>query len=237
MHRLGQSGRRSAAHLKMPVLQLVLEGLISLKTAAARRGRMIQNNPEMTMQTPAQIETEGVKKTPELLATIDQHITELEDLFGRMTACRVVVKGPGDRHQTGGQHQVNIRLALPDGREVNIGRTPKQDERYADLTFAIDNAFKRARRRLQDQARLMRGQTKSHEGQPVGTVARIDPSGEFGFLESADGHEIYFNCNSVLDGGASDIAPGTRVSYVEEIGEKGAQASTVRVLRKHGLRV
>ena len=188
------------------------------------------------MQTPAQIEIDSVKKTPELLATIDQHIMELERLFGRITTCRVVVKGPGDRHQTGGQHQVSLRLALPDGREVNVGRTPKQDERYADLTFAIDNAFKRARRRLQDQARLMRGQTKAHERQPLGTVVRIDSSGEFGFLESADGHEVYFNCKSVLDGAAS-IEPGTRVSYVEEIGEKGAQASTVRVLRKHSLRI
>jgi cold shock CspA family protein len=198
---------------------------------------MIRDNLEVTMQTPAQIEIEGVKKTPELLAAIDEHIGELENRFGRVTVCRIVVKGPGDRHQTGGQHQVSIRLALPDGREVNVGRTPTQDERYADLTFAIDNAFRRARRRLQDQARLMRGQTKLHEDQPVGTVVRIDPSGEFGFLESADGHEVYFSCKSVLNDGASSIAPGTRVSYVEEIGEKGAQASTVKVLHKHGLRV
>lgn len=187
------------------------------------------------MQTPAQIEFEGVRDTPELQASIDQHIGELESRFGRLTAGRVVVKGPGDRHQTGGQYLVSIRLALPDGREVNIGRTPKQDERYADLTFAIDNAFRRARRRLQDQARLMRGQIKQHENQPIGTVVRIDPSGEFGFLEGTDGQEVYFSCKSVLDG-ATNIAVGTRVSYVEEIGEKGPQASTVKILGKHGLR-
>lgn len=188
------------------------------------------------MQTPAQIEFEGVSATPELQASIDQHIAELESRFGRLTAGRVVVRGPGDRHRTGGQYQVSIRLALPDGREVNIARTPKQDERYADLTFAVDNAFKRARRRLQDQSRLMQGQTKQHENRPIGTVIRIDPSGEFGFIESADGQEVYFNCNSVLDG-ASNIAPGTRVSYVEEIGEKGPQASTVEILGKHRLRL
>ena len=187
------------------------------------------------MQTPIQVEFEGVEASSKLQADIDRHIAELENRFGRVTAGRVVVRGPGDRHQTGGPYQVSIRLALPDGREVNIGRTPKQDERYADLTFAIDNAFRRARRRLQDQARLMRGQTKQHESQPIGTVVRIDPSGEFGFLEGADGQEVYFNYSSVLDG-ASHIALGTRVSYVEEMGEKGPQASTVRVLGKHGLR-
>ncbi|MBU6462214.1 MAG: HPF/RaiA family ribosome-associated protein [Bradyrhizobium sp.] len=187
------------------------------------------------MQTPAQIEFEGVQSTPQLQAAIDQHIAELESRFGRVTAGRVVVKGPGDRHQSGGQYQVSIRLALPDGREVNIGRTPKQDERYGDLTFAVDNAFKRARRQLQDRARLMRGQTKQHENQPIGTVLRIDPSGEFGFLQAVDGREIYFNSNSVL-GGASKIAVGMRVSYAEEMGEKGPQASTVKMLGKHGLR-
>ncbi|WP_300178339.1 hypothetical protein [Bradyrhizobium sp.] len=66
----------------------------------------------------------------------------------------------------------------------------------------------------------MRGQIKQHENQPIGIVQRIDPSGEFGFLRVADDREIYFNRNSVLDD-ASKIAVGTRVTYVEEIGEKG----------------
>lgn len=120
------------------------------------------------MQTPAQIEFEGVRVSPELRTSVDQHIAELERRFGRVTAVRIILKGPGDRHDTGGQYQVSVQFALPDGREVHVGRTPKQDERYADLTFAIDNAFKRARRRLQDQARLMRGDVKHHAGSQPG---------------------------------------------------------------------
>ena len=187
------------------------------------------------MQTPAQIEFENLTPSPELQAAVDQHVAELERRFGRVTAGRVIVRGPGEHHKTGGQYQVSIRLALPEGREVNVGRTPVEDERYADLTFAVDDAFKRARRQLQDQARLLRDQTKLHAGEPIGTVVRIDPGGEFGFIEGADGQEIYFNCNSVVQG-RSNIAVGARVSYVEEVGEKGAQASTVKVLGKHGLR-
>jgi hypothetical protein len=117
---------------------------------------------EANMQVPAQIEFEGVQDSARRQAAIQKHLAEVETRFGRVTAARVVVKGPGDHHQTGGQYQVSIRLALPDGREVNIGRTPKDDERYADLTFALDNAFKRARRQLQDQARVMRGDVKHH---------------------------------------------------------------------------
>ena len=188
------------------------------------------------MQTPPQVEFENLSASPELRAAIDQRLAELEKRFGRATASRVVVRGPGDHHQTGGRYQVSIRLVLPEGREVNIGRTPKEDERYADLTFAVDDAFKRARRQLEDQSRLLRRHTKHHENGSIGTVVRVDPSGEFGFLAAADGQEVYFNCRSVVEG-RSNIAVGTRVSYVEEAGDKGSQASTVKVLGKHGLRV
>jgi hypothetical protein len=33
------------------------------------------------------------------------------------------------------------------------------------------------------------------------------------------------------------LAVGTRVMFADEIGEKGAQATTVKLLGKHGLRV
>ena len=115
------------------------------------------------MQTPAQIEFEGMNASAELRTIIDQHVAELEKRFDRVTVARIAVKGPGDHQRTGGQYHVNIQLALPDGREVHVDHTPPQDERYADMTFAIDDAFKRARRQLQDQARLMRGDVKHHE--------------------------------------------------------------------------
>jgi ribosome-associated translation inhibitor RaiA len=135
-------------------------GLISLKTHVTRHGRMWNHHSEARMETAAQIELEGVQPSAEFQGTIERHLAELEMRFGRVTAARVVVRGPGEHHQSGGQYQVSIRLALPDGREVNIGRTPSEDARYADLTFAVDNAFKRARRQLQDQARVMRGDIK-----------------------------------------------------------------------------
>ena len=58
---------------------------------------------------------------------------------------------------------------------------------------------------------------------------------DFGFLQSADGREIYFHKNSVLDG-LSRLKVGTRVAFAEEADEKGPQASTVKLLGKHGLR-
>ena len=79
-----------------------------------------------------------------------------------MTAGRVALKAPGGHHRNGGLYEVNIRLALPNGREVNVDRTAQEDERYADLNFAINDAFKRARRQLQDQVNRMQGNVKQH---------------------------------------------------------------------------
>lgn len=189
------------------------------------------------MQTPIQIDYQGMSARPELLASIERHVAELEQRFGRVTVCRVVVKAPGAHHLTGGLFEVNIRLALPNGREVNVDRTPEEDERHADLAFAISDAFKRARRRLQDQARRLQGQVKQHDTLPIGIVKTIDASGEFGFLEAADGHEVYFHRNSVLDGAFGRLTAGMHVTFAEEMGEKGSQASTVRLLAKHSLRL
>jgi cold shock CspA family protein len=191
----------------------------------------------IAMQTPPEIVFEGLPSTPPMRAAIEAHLIELERRWGRITACRVAVKAPGQHHHRGGLYEVRIHLALPDGREVNVTRTPTADERHSDLTFAIDDAFKHARRQLQDQVRRAQGQIKHHESLPTATVVRIDPSGEFGFLETGDGQEVYFHRNSVLGGAASRLQVGSRVTFVEEPGEKGPQATTVKLLGKHSLRV
>jgi hypothetical protein len=76
------------------------------------------------MQSPVQIDFQGMKPREALRAIIAEHVAALEDRFGRITACRVVVKAPSEHHRTGGLYEINIRLALPDGKEVDIGRTP-----------------------------------------------------------------------------------------------------------------
>jgi ribosome-associated translation inhibitor RaiA len=107
------------------------------------------------MQTQAEIQFLGLTPTPAIRDAIDGHVAELDRLYSRITACRVAVKAPSPHHQKSGLY-VHVRLELPDGREVNVERTPTADERYADLAFAIDDAFKHARRQLEDQVRALR---------------------------------------------------------------------------------
>ena len=116
------------------------------------------------MQTPLQIDFQGLDVKSEIRTAVVKYVAQLERRFGRVIAGRVVLKGPGDRRRTGGLYEIKVRLALPEGREVNIGHVRQDDERYSDLGFALNDTFKRARRQLQDQVRIMRGEVKHHEG-------------------------------------------------------------------------
>jgi hypothetical protein len=142
------------------------------------------------MQTPVEIDFQGVQAEADIRASIEKQWPNWSS--GRITACGVVLKAPSGHHRTGGLYEVHIHLALPDGREVNVGRTPTADERHADVFFAVNDAFKHARRQLQDQVRRLQGQVKQHESEPIGTVKTIDLSGEFGFLEAAEGTRSIF---------------------------------------------
>ena len=188
------------------------------------------------MQTLLKVDFHGTESNEVLQSKIVEHVGALEHLYGRLTACHVSVEAPGHRQRKGGLFHVRIRASLPDGREVNVGTTSRADHRHADVLFAINDAFRRARRQLQDRVREMRGQVKAHEAPPTGAIAHFDPNTGFGFIEAADGHEVYFHRNSLVGSRPSRIRRGLRVTFVEQQGDKGPQASTVRLIDKQAMR-
>jgi cold shock CspA family protein len=66
-------------------------------------------------------------------------------------------------------------------------------------------------------------------------VAKFLAGDNCGFIETADGREVFFHRNSVLDEAFDRLTVGSEVRFVEEMGEKGPQASTVRLIGKHHL--
>ena len=46
------------------------------------------------METPIQIEFQGMEPVEHVRSAIARHIIDLESRFGRVTACRVVLKSP-----------------------------------------------------------------------------------------------------------------------------------------------
>jgi ribosome-associated translation inhibitor RaiA len=109
------------------------------------------------METPVHIDFQGSEPIEKVRDAIEKQVHELEERFGRITSCRVVFKTPSQHHKTGGLYEIKIHLALPAGRDVHVSRTPSEDARHADVDFAINDAFKHARRILQDQTVETRG--------------------------------------------------------------------------------
>jgi cold shock CspA family protein len=63
-------------------------------------------------------------------------------------------------------------------------------------------------------------------------VSKLFREEGYGFLETADGREIYFHNHSVLPPGFASLTIGTAVRFAEEEGVKGPQASTVAIVSK-----
>ena len=112
------------------------------------------------MQTPLKINFQGGEASDALSGLIREHVDGLEKLYGRLTSCQVMVQVP-DR---GGPFSVHVHIALPGGGDVNIDHTPSADERFHDPRFAVNDAFRRAKRQVQNYARKRRGDVKNlHE--------------------------------------------------------------------------
>jgi hypothetical protein len=77
------------------------------------------------METPLQIDLQGIDARPDIRAEIDKHVAQLEERSGRITAGRVVVKAPSGHQRTGGLYEITIHLSLPEGREV-ISAAPRK---------------------------------------------------------------------------------------------------------------
>jgi cold shock CspA family protein len=116
---------------------------------------------------------------------------------------------------------------VPGHHEIVVNADPGDEPEHLYPNVAVRDAFRKARRRLQDVIRRMEGAVKEHEPPRTGRIARFLAGTEGGFIETDDGDEVYFHGNSVI-GGFGRLKVGDRVRFAEEIGEKGLQASTVR---------
>lgn len=202
------------------------------------------------MNAPLQITFRNMEPSPMVEQWVREEAEKLETFYSSIMGLRVAVEIPHRHRVKGNTYHVRIDLTVPQG-ELVINRQPNPRNQarrtgqgtvtkrlematpHKNLRLAIDDAFRIAGRRLQDFARRQSGNVKAHESSPRAQVTRILPGEGYGFLTTADGREIYFHKQSVLNGGFARLRVGSPVTFVEEQGEKGAQASTVRLVGKN----
>lgn len=188
------------------------------------------------MQVPLQITFRHMDSQEALAARIRERAEELDQVFERIISCRVVVECRHPRRKQGNLFRVRVDLTIP-GREIVVGRDPAAHRAHEDAYVAVRDAFDAVRRLLEDQVREGRGDVKLHAVPDHGRIARLLAERACGFIETADGAEIYFHRNSVANDGFDRLAVGDEVRFVAQDAEsaQGPQASTVVPIGKHHL--
>lgn len=199
---------------------------------------------------PLQITFHHALAMPDIDDLIRAEAAKLERYYPRIMGCRVKVEHETGR-KTGNLWNVRLDLTVPGGEiivqtEPSLGGTARQTEQAKIrkgteirrqrqiLQRAIRDAFKSARRQLQDYARKQRGDTKKRVAPTTGKITQVFDDKGYGFLATPDGREIYFHKASLVNYSFEHLQPGTTVAFAEEAGERGPQASSVRVLYRRG---
>ena len=179
------------------------------------------------MQVPLQITYRGIAHSDALDARIRAKAAKLDEFHPRIMSCRVVVE-EGDRHRhQGKQFVVRLEVHLP-GHEFAINR-----DHHEDVYVALRDAFDAAGRKLEEIARTGRGDVKAHEPTHRGKVARLLREEGYGFIETADGRELYFSRENVVMPAFERLEVGAHVQFIEELAAEGRQAKRVSS-GKHG---
>ncbi|MCK5479630.1 MAG: HPF/RaiA family ribosome-associated protein [Gammaproteobacteria bacterium] len=185
------------------------------------------------MQIPLQITFRDMEPSAAVEASIREKTAKLDQFYDQIMSCRVTVETPHAHQHKGKLFQVHIDLTVPEGELLVTHEHHHKDPAHEDIYVAIRDAFDAMKRQLEDYARKRRGKVKKHETPAHGRVVSLNPEEDYGRIETMDERVIYFHRNSVLDNAFDKLEAGSEVRFVEEMGERGPQASTVTLVGKH----
>ncbi|MDQ3185549.1 MAG: HPF/RaiA family ribosome-associated protein [Pseudomonadota bacterium] len=173
------------------------------------------------MKSLLQITTRDVPHSEALESHIRQKAEKLETFYPHIMGCRVVVEIPHKHKHQGRAFNVRLDITVP-GNELVVNR--EADE---DVYVALRDAFNAAKRQLDDYGRRQRGEIKTHAPVLRGKVTRLIAEENYGFIETPDGHELYFHRDNLADNSFDKLAAGSEVRFLEDVGGEGLQAKRV----------
>ncbi len=185
------------------------------------------------MQKPLEISFRGIEHTTELDDLIRAEAEKLEKVCDYIIGCRVAVEKIQQSQRKGNPFRVRVDVTVPHGHEIVSKNKQSKEQVYQPLTTVIHQTFSNEREQLKELVHRQHNDIKRHTKQKTnGIVKKLFEEEGYGFIEGLQGQEIYFHKNSVLNNDFERITIGTGVRYTEEMGEKGPQASTVKIVNK-----
>lgn len=182
------------------------------------------------MQTEPNITFRNIDGAPEVRDHIRQRIVELGKYHPGIIGCDVVVEAPSQKQRSGGRVDVHVTVFVP-GNDISVTRGVARSQEAKALNLAIHETFDAARSALKSQKKKMGAvEVKRQPLVQRGTIDRLVPDEGFGFITGDHGREVFFQRDTLTKGDWEKLAPGTRVRFTEDFGEKGYFASHVAVL-------
>ena len=190
------------------------------------------------MYVPLELSFRNVEKSPQLEDLIRKKTEKLEKICDHISSCRVSVEKTQEQMTSGNPYRVRIDLTVPPSHELVAKQEPGHGDQHHELDTVIRKVFQKAERQLKKLMEKQTGRVKKHEQQqPVAIVTQLFKDEGYGFLKAVDDdREVYFHRNAMHDNQFQRLEVGTGVSYEMELGEKGPQATTVRIVNKPGVR-
>lgn len=105
------------------------------------------------MQVPVQVAFRNMERNSDIEADVLSHVEKLEEFSDRITSCTVTVETPHQHHRQGNLYQVRVHLAIPRHMDIVVGRDDGANHAHEDVHVAIRDAFRAAKRQLQDAVR------------------------------------------------------------------------------------
>ncbi len=192
------------------------------------RHKAERGNGETMVITPI-IKLKDVPHSDAVTAKINDRVSKLEKFFDRIMACRVTIEQTQRRRHQGKLFNVRIDLTVP-GSELLVNR-----DEHEDLFVSIRDGFDAMERQLENHAKKIHGEVKAHDESPLGRVTKLFPENGYGFIETADGRELYFHRNSVMGSEFEDLHIGSAVTFLEEQGSEGPQAARIVISNQQAL--
>lgn len=148
------------------------------------------------MQVPLEVTYRDVPKTDAVEALVQEKIARLERVCDHISSCHIAIEKAHDRPSSGSPYRVRIDLRVPPGHELVADQNPGEGTQYEPLEAVIRDAFEAAERQLKELNERQHDQVKTHPTQSVtGIVTQIFPEGDYGFLKTLEGQEVYFHRN------------------------------------------
>ena len=118
------------------------------------------------MQVPLKITMRHIPQSDALETRIRQRAAKLEEFHSNITSCQVTVDELRRHHRQGFWYNVRVEVRIP-GHDIVVNR-----DHGEDAHVAVRDAFDAVTRRLEDVARVQRGDVKTHVAATQGAAAR-----------------------------------------------------------------